>query len=515
LSLPVTRFHLILLALLALAVFAQPAAAAPSKSRVQHLHFRYGPINIKPGANQIVFAPDMEKPSQDGYITRIAPNLKLPNGAIPPTYKLHLHHGVWINLAHQGATAPFYPQAFFASGEEKTIYKLPTPYGYFVKGSDPWVINYMIHDLVARPYKVYITYDVDFVPASSSLAKRMKPVVPIWMDVENGHPYPVFDVLRGSGQNGHFTFPNDAQNPYGTGPQLNEWTSPYSGTLVATAGHVHPGGLYDDLEVVRPGAQVSATKDGPVPGDVPNSVRIFRSRAHYFDKRGPVSWDVALTHTPANWRVHINQGDKLRITSTYDSKRSSWYEAMGIMIAYMAVDGKGGADPFTTAVPTSGRITHGHLPENNHHGGTAPKLANAAALPGVAVPGNTVRIENFEYRQGDLRAAGKRRNPPLVKEGQSLTFVNADGPPTAPFGNQISHSITACLSPCNLTTGISYPLANGRGGFDSGQLGFGPVGLTAFNNKQTWQTPTNLTPGTYTFFCRIHPFMRGAFRVKQ
>jgi hypothetical protein len=333
LSLPVKRFHFILLALLALAVFAQPAAAAPSKSQVQHLHFRYGPINIKPGANQIVFAPDMEKPSQDGYITRIAPNLKLPNGAIPPTYKLHLHHGVWVNLAHQGATAPFYPQAFFASGEEKTIYKLPTPYGYFVKGSDPWVINYMIHDLVARPYKVYITYDVDFVPASSSLAKRMKRVVPIWMDVENGHTYPVFDVLRGSGHNGRFTFPNDAQNPYGTGPQLNEWTSPYSGTLVATAGHVHPGGLYDDLEVVRPGAQVSAAKGGPVPGDVPNSVRIFRSRAHYFDKRGPVSWDVALTHTPANWRVHINQGDKMSNTSTYDSKRSSCYEALVIFIA--------------------------------------------------------------------------------------------------------------------------------------------------------------------------------------
>ena len=60
---------------------------------------------------------------------------------------------------------------------------------------------------------------------------------------------------------------------------------------------------------------------------------------------------------------------------------------------------------------------------------------------------------------------------------------------------------------------MSYPIANGAGGFDSGQLGFGTPGFTAFNNKQTWQTPTNLPPGTYTYFCRIHPFMRGAFRV--
>ena len=35
--------------------------------------------------------------------------------------------------------------------------------------------------------------------------------------------------------------------------------------------------------------------------------------------------------------------------------------------------------------------------------------------------------------------------------------------------------------------------------------------LAAGVNK--WKTPTNLGPGTYTYFCRIHPFMRGAFRV--
>jgi plastocyanin len=26
-------------------------------------------------------------------------------------------------------------------------------------------------------------------------------------------------------------------------------------------------------------------------------------------------------------------------------------------------------------------------------------------------------------------------------------------------------------------------------------------------------TPTNLPTGTYAFFCRVHPFMRGSFRV--
>jgi hypothetical protein len=50
--------------------------------------------------------------------------------------------------------------------------------------------------------------------------------------------------------------------------------------------------------------------------------------------------------------------------------------------------------------------------------------------------------------------------------------------------------------------------------FDSGELGFGPSFATAAAQRDTWKTPRNLRAGTYTYFCRVHPFMRGAFRVK-
>jgi plastocyanin len=49
--------------------------------------------------------------------------------------------------------------------------------------------------------------------------------------------------------------------------------------------------------------------------------------------------------------------------------------------------------------------------------------------------------------------------------------------------------------------------------FDSGELGWGPEGATPAANRNTWSTPDDLKPGTYTYFCRIHPFMRGSFRV--
>jgi hypothetical protein len=54
-----------------------------------------------------------------------------------------------------------------------------------------------------------------------------------------------------------------------------------------------------------------------------------------------------------------------------------------------------------------------------------------------------------------------------------------------------------------------YPIAGGAGNYDSGQLGDGTPAV----GRLDWRTPTNLAPGTYTYFCRIHPFMRGLFRI--
>ena len=76
------------------------------------------------------------------------------------------------------------------------------------------------------------------------------------------------------------------------------------------------------------------------------------------------------------------------------------------------------------------------------------------------------------------------------------------------------HTVTACRAPCNKSVGIAYPLADGAVDFDSGELGFGPQGFTAAANVDRWSTPTDLPAGTYTYFCRVHPFMRGAFRVR-
>jgi plastocyanin len=317
------------------------------------------------------------------------------------------------------------------------------------------------------------------------------------MDVRRGWGYPVFDVLQHSGgSDGAFTFPDEQPgDPYAGGTRQNEFTMPWPATIVAAVGHLHPGGLRDDIAVVRNGA----------------SRLIFRSEAHYYDPAGPVSWDVSLTASKPDWRARVDQGDTLRISSTYDASSSSWYENMGIVLLFAAPDDMTGPDPFTDVVDPTGELTHGHLAENDNHGGRRAIYPDARRVAGGRKT-TKVTIRGFQFRPGDLGLLyDKGARIPVVPRGSGVTFVNRDDTSFE------WHSITTCLAPCNRSTGISYPLANGMQAgtqFDSGQLGFGPAGSSPAANRATWTTPTDLSRGTYTYFCRIHPFMRGAFRVK-
>ena len=76
----------------------------------------------------------------------------------------------------------------------------------------------MVHNLLPNRDRVYLTYTLDFIPDTSPAAKGMRAVETRWLDVQNGSAYPVFDVLRGSGRKGRFTYPNDAPGAYGGGP---------------------------------------------------------------------------------------------------------------------------------------------------------------------------------------------------------------------------------------------------------------------------------------------------------
>jgi hypothetical protein len=471
------------LAIVASAVTAD-AGDTPSSPRVERLHFAFGPIDIAPGQNRIdTNTIRIPQPKFAGWIVGFKPNLTLVNGTVPPVEDIHLHHGVWASGVRRDATAPALPERFLGVGEEKTELRLPPGHGYEYQPTDYWWLNYMIHNLGARPYKVLITYDVDIVPRRTA-PPGMKAVYPIWMDVQNGSFYPVFDVLKGSGTSGRFTYPDQAVDPYLGGARKNEWTVPTRGVLVHTFGHLHPGGLQVDLSLERDG------KDA----------RLFESTAKYYEPAGAVSWDVSMTATRPDWAVSVRRGDVLKISATYDTSRASWYESMGLAVVWMH-QGDGGDDPFVTKVDRPGVLTHGHLPENDNHGGRRTTLPDPRRVAdGPTTP--AVDIEGFLYGASDLT----RRAPiPTVAQGQSITFGNLDADALG-----VWHSVTACKAPCTASTGVAYPLADAAIPFDSGQLG--DAGPPTSGSKE-WATPADLPSGTYTYFCRVHPFMRGAFRV--
>src|SRR3954467_11597947 len=104
------RLRLLIAAAAALLALASPAAARPSAAPVQahpqakvepqpgvrHLHFRFGPIRVRPGQNTIVFRDTKRRPKVPGFITSFRPTLVRADGKAPPTDVIHLHHAVWL-----------------------------------------------------------------------------------------------------------------------------------------------------------------------------------------------------------------------------------------------------------------------------------------------------------------------------------------------------------------------------------------------------------------------------------
>ncbi|HEX4718593.1 MAG TPA: hypothetical protein VH300_08685 [Thermoleophilaceae bacterium] len=481
-----------------------------SPAGCQRLRFAYGPLTVNPGANAQLLGVNVQKPLYDGYVTRLTANLYRTDGTIPPVDVVHLHHGAWVSSRMYGN----FP-VFFAAGEEKTHLQVPSGYGMKVLGSDQWSIGYMLHNLTPVAEHVYLTYDLDYTPAEQADSEGIKPVIPLWLDVMNRvNPfYPVFNVQRGYG---HYdkkwgrkvcSFPKErcaAFNPFGQAQPGNgvgwdyEISNAYDGTIVAMGGHLHPGGLEDQVSLVHR-KQVK---------------RVFNSDAKYWDKAGPVSWDMAMTVTPPNWRLRVRAGDKIRLNAVYDSQRASWYENMGIVMAFLAPGDTSGVDVFSSAsagahLATVGTVTHGHLAENDHHGGT-----HARPLPTKLGPvTNRISIKDFIYKPGDLSSPG---GIPQVRADQRLTFFNGDDK------DWIWHTITTCAKPCTAETGIAYPLANAMPTIDSLEMGNAPpLGFYTRAEPVSGKVRFSLTPDksglkvgqTVTYFCRIHPFMRGAFKV--
>jgi plastocyanin len=257
------------------------------------------------------------------------------------------------------------------------------------------------------------------------------------------------------------------------------------------------------------------------------------------------------------------------MNAVYDTQLASWYENMGIVVAFVApkdTQKPAGVDVFTdnvaihpgvaagAMVPAGkwyfnftpqkgcrndlvgrdgqkdlclrGQVTHGAKPES----GNAGEPCTADTCP--ALPKKDGRLTTdihaagFTYGQADLGVIGAT-GIPLVKVGQPVRFWNEDA------AANIWHTFTRCKEPCTGPTRINYPIADGGNGhpndhmdFESMEIGYGlmwepprsqvggndPYDGQWLQDGLVWQfTPTK--PGVYSFYCRIHPGMRGAIKA--
>ena len=175
---------------------------------------------------------------------------------------------------------------------------------------------------------------------------------------------------------------------------------------------------------------------------------------------------------------------------------------MGLGVVWM-YDGPGGNDPFTTTIDQKGVLTHGHLPENDNHGGKPPTQFADAQRRRVRPAGDDDPDRQLRVRrrrphgqgQGPDRHRGpddhvrqlRRRRPERVALDHRVQGAVHRSRPASP---------TRSPTPtCSSTPASSAPAAHRRPAATRGA-----------------RPPTSRV-GTYTYFCRIHPFMRGAFRV--
>ena len=497
-----------------------PDIAHAKYDGVQHLHLRTARSISGRGRTTSSSAGQVPKPEVDGCIVGISPNLshRRRHRARASTSSTCTTASGSTSARH-GRRPARLPERFFAAGEEKTIFQLPQGYGYAYKAADKWLINYMIHNLTPTPDQVWITYDIDFIPATAPAAQGIRPVAPDLDGRAERRDLP--GVRRAAGRRRRTAStptPTGRRQPVRTARQTNLWTVDRDGVLVGDRRPPAPG-RPARRPVTAPGA-AARRRARPLQHAARKrcGARPLGRRRH----RAPLPVDGRLLR--AGRRGLVGRGDDRhaartgacrstratccgspppttpsgrRGTSRWGSWSSGWPTAAG------------GADPFVNKVDWPGQLTHGHLPENDNHGGEHDGLPDPTAArrrPGRPAPTDGQRSTTSSYSPGDLSVPGPTARRRVSRASRS-TFTNSDDEPRTSGTRSPPARRRVTGRPASPTRSPTAPV---RLRLRRARRHRRRRPRTA---RRTWTTPANLPAGTYTYFCRIHPFMRGSFRV--
>jgi plastocyanin len=530
----------------------------------------YGPFPIAPGSdfNRVT----VELPVREGYMTAVSPNLYTSaDGLTPSNQHLHIHHAHWFRTSSDPGEEYYTANLawIFGTGEERTQGSLHDRanadpdgprFGIQMDPLVPQALIFMLHNKMPDPAAVYVALDVTFVYGSADAiqAATSCPDLKAGEGCQAGETFhalhgklwgTTFDVERQrieDGGDGLYIHPSEIPSADPTRQATDAlgrmFVAGADGTAIAAAGHLHPNGR--EVLVANLGPEGSAC-EADLDGDGFPGVTLFRSlKIEEETAAWPHSENYQMGATKHGWRAPVRAGDRITQFAIYDNDDYASYEAMSFVGLYVDRDqppaaraggtctlentqatllplDPWGGDPTQTVI-NRGSDEHGH-----DHGGDycgipgfrACDFEMAQPEPGVAT--GVVTITHFAYTPGDRTLADQLGRPIQVARGDVLTFVNDDVAAT------VRHTVTSCEWPCNGPYVANYPQPDGV--FDSGKIGnFDPIdgggvvtsggplaGLgLAEEAEPVWDLDTSeLEPGLYSFYCRVHPWMRGSLQV--
>ena len=337
------------------------------------------------------------------------------------------------------------PERFYAAGEERAKISMPSGYGYPLNAStsNNWVLLYMVMNHRGVTDNAFVQYTMT-VDTSGSLT----PVKPYWMDVNDCHVDPFYNV-PGMGK------PGTTQN------MTKDVTITEPGRIVAGIGHVHGGA--QKLTLTEPGcANRQIAQSLPTWGNADHPFYNVRPILH---EPGPIN----MTAFRSQQGIPVNDGEVVRLNSIYDNSKPHT-RVMGIEQIYVAPDPgvTQNCQPLPTDMETLGSPLAGRATPPDFTVPLTGLDANGQAVTIKGPPGKLKKVKG-----GAVIPVGDRffsRPNVQVKVKKGLTWQ---------FSSNELHNVT---------------LANGPAGIASPNLNA---------NRTFWsQLPKK---GTYNFFCSLHP----------
>jgi plastocyanin len=409
-----------------------------------------------------------------------------------PIQRLMLHHIVFINLNRQDSTCAgrgftgfdgrqtfgnFAPQRFYAAGEERAKMSMPAGYGYRTNSGDNWTVVAMLMNHRSTPDHALIHYEVTVDTSTSGI----QDVTPYWLDVRDCRADPIYNVpgiaqqakQAKKGRGSKAAAASDHKKKRGKGkrkrkkitasPTLDttaDYTLPVSGRLIAGAGHVHGGAIKETLTQPDCGNRQVAESD-PTWGLPDNPFYNVRPILH---EPGPINMSAFRSTTG----LPIHAGETLRLNAIYDDSQPH-VRVMGIMIVYLA------PDPSITQ--NCGPIPNWEILKTTTPGRSGP-IPFTIPLTGIDANGQATTIN---APPGQLQNAGPNTVVPVGDRffGDPNLRIRQGSYVTWQFSGQELHNVT---------------LANGPLGIGSDNLDGGRTFTQKLNR-----------PGTYRFFCALHP----------